>query len=342
MLQRLKSKLFPKGIKRSSLSYKNRLIRRVSPKMLLRDFKALGLGYGDFVCVHSSLSGIGHITGGSESIITALKNIIGHKGTLMMPTFTGGGSTYKYATSNPPCFDPEKTPATTGYLCEKFRCQPGVRRSLHPTHSVAVLGPHSEEMIKGHENSLTPFGEGTPYDYLIRKEGKVLLLNTNANSILHRIQELCDWPNHYLDETYTLDILDGREVRTVTTTVHSPGPYSHMVFPGKADNEVCFIHLPSYGLQFLPGENEVETFQHLDPAVAGFLQDRYQWFLDQNVVRRGKIGFGQAILFDAVLFTARIQEDINNHLSCNPDLYDRDRLKRMRRLDAASGPLPVL
>ncbi len=339
---KLKQALFPKGIKRTLYSYTNQFFRKVSPDMLEKDFVALGLGKGDFVCLHSSLSGLGHLSGGSESVIAVLKTIIGPAGTLMMPAFTGGGSSHAYVTSDPVRFKKDLTPTTTGFLCETFRKHPGVRRSLHPTHSVAVLGPDSEELITGHENSVTPFGDGTPYDKLIQKKGKVLLLNTNANSLMHRIQEITDWPNHYLNEKFTLDIQDGENVRSIKTSVHSPGPYSHMVFPGKSKKEVCFVHFPAYGLQFLLGEKELEVFRRLDNSVTDFLKDRYKWFLEQQIVHKGKVGFGQAVLFDAAPFAERIQNDMSANLSRNQGLYDRERLKRMKKSGMTDGPMPLL
>ncbi len=342
MFRKFKHQLFPKGIKRSSLTFKNRLFRKVSLEMLERDLIALGLSTGDMVCAHSALSGMGHIIDGGESIITAIRNIIGSKGTLMMPTFTGGGSTYRYVSEHYQCFDPENTPATTSNLCEIFRHQPGVRRSLHPTHSVAVLGPFSKELTQGHELSFTPFGDRTPYDHLIRENGKVLLLNINANSLMHRIQEIMDWPNHYLEETFLLDVLDGESIRTVKTAVHSPGPHSHMVFSGKGEKEVCFVHFPSYGLPFLPNENETDVYNRLALDVGSFLNDRYQWFLNHNFVCKGKVGFGKAVLLKAAPFAARIQKDMDAHRSRNPGLYDRERLKRMRETGITNGPMPVL
>ena len=84
--------------------------------------------------------------------------MVGERGTVMMPTFSGGGRAYRYAKSAPAPFDPERAPATAGTLPERFRRWPGVRRSLHPTHSVAARGPQAARLLEGHEKSETPFG----------------------------------------------------------------------------------------------------------------------------------------------------------------------------------------
>jgi len=342
MIQIFKQQLFPKGIKRSSSFYTNRLFRRVSPGMLEKDLIALGLVKGDIVCVHSSLSSLGYLIDGSRSVITALRQTVGRPGTIMMPTFTGGGNTYAYVKSSPAPFKREKTPSTTGLLCELFRQIPGVERSLHPTHSVAVLGPNVRNWIEGHENSTTPFGDNTPYDHLIRENGKVLLLNINANSLMHRIQEIINWPNLYLDELFPLKVMDKNIVKTVETAVHSPGPFSHVVLPGKRENEVRFVHIPSYAIPFFPGQKENDFFQQFRRDTVPFLKQRLQWFLDEGIVHKGKVGYGQAVLLDAGRFAERLTKDMRRHLDLNPDLYHRKRLKQMKENGTCNGTMPVV
>lgn len=342
MIQNLKKSLFPKGLKRSSSGYTNRFFRRVAPGKLEKDLTALGLVRDDIVCVHSSLSGIGFLTDGSQSVITALRRIVGGTGTLMMPTFTGGGSTYAYVTSGPAPFEKDKTPSTTGLLSEIFRQLPGVERSLHPTHSVAVLGPEAGDWIEGHENSTTPFGDNTPYDRLIHENGKVLLLNVNANSLMHRIQEIIDWPNLYLDELFLIKVMDGNRVRTVETAVHSPGPFSHMVLPGKGKDQVRFVHIPAYAIPFFPGQKENDFFQQFRGDAADFLKKRLKWLLDEGIVRKGNVGYGQAVLLNAGLFAERLTKDMHRHLSLNPNLYHRNRLKKMKEKGTCNGAMSVI
>jgi len=65
--------------------------------------------------------------------VSDLKKAIGSKGNLMMTTFSlypKGG-----------VFDVVKTVSEGGILTEFFRKEPGVRRSIHPTHSFAIEGP---------------------------------------------------------------------------------------------------------------------------------------------------------------------------------------------------------
>ena len=60
---------------------------------LIRDLRALGIKENDTVLVHSSLSALGFIEGGAETVIEALKEIITEGGNLLFPTLS-------YATVN--------------------------------------------------------------------------------------------------------------------------------------------------------------------------------------------------------------------------------------------------
>ena len=48
----------------------------------------LGLKAGDLLMVHSSLSSIGFVERGPETIVDCLLDVVGSEGTLVVPTFT--------------------------------------------------------------------------------------------------------------------------------------------------------------------------------------------------------------------------------------------------------------
>ena len=56
---------------------------------LARDLNALGLGSGQTVIVHSSLSALGWVSGGPVTVVQALMDVITPEGTLVMPTHSG-------------------------------------------------------------------------------------------------------------------------------------------------------------------------------------------------------------------------------------------------------------
>lgn len=139
-----------------------------------------GIQKGDHLLVHSSLSKVGEIHGGGETLIDAILNVIGDAGTLVMPTFN-------YTTKIPqPHFDPQSTPGNTGILSELFRKKRGCLRSFSPTHSVAAMGGNASQIISGHlaQDSL---GIGSPIDKVAHMGGIVLLIGVTqmSNSTIH-------------------------------------------------------------------------------------------------------------------------------------------------------------
>lgn len=162
---------------------------------LKTDFHQLGLQPGMTVIVHSSLSSLGWVCGGSVTVIQALTDVITPDGTLVMPTHSGEYSdpaTWK----NPPvpnnwcpiiretmpAFDPQITPTRgMGKIAENFRNFPKVLRSYHPEVSFAAWGKHAETIIKNHSLDYS-LGESSPLARLYDLDGWVLLLGVSYDS----------------------------------------------------------------------------------------------------------------------------------------------------------------
>lgn len=64
----------------------------ITKKSLLEDLKGLGIEKGDTLLVHSSLSSLGWVCGGAQSVIMALIEAVGKEGTIVMPTHSGDWS----------------------------------------------------------------------------------------------------------------------------------------------------------------------------------------------------------------------------------------------------------
>jgi len=149
----------------------------------------LGVREGGTLLVHSSLSSLGYVPGGAETVISVLLDAIGAEGTLVMPTHT-------WYQMNAGCrtFDARNTPSCVGVLTEVFRRMPRVVRSLHPTHSVGALGVTAIALTRGHESALTPCGMGTPYARILEFGGQVLLLGAGlgSNTVFHTVEALAE------------------------------------------------------------------------------------------------------------------------------------------------------
>jgi len=108
----------------------------------------------------------------------------------MMPTFTYPKNEFSL---NDPCW--------TGKVAENFRLQEDVKRSIHPSHSVAVNGKYIN-MVKGHEKSRTPFDKNSPYEKFAKLDSYILMLGTENNSMIHYSQDKVNFPDLFLEGNY--------------------------------------------------------------------------------------------------------------------------------------------
>jgi len=207
--------------------WRNKLASRVvNGDEIKADLNKLGLHKGCAVLVHSSLSSIGYVVGGADAVIDALLEVVGEKGTVAVPTFPFRGLMADYV-QNRPIFDVEKTPSKMGMITERFRQRPDSVRSSHPTHSVAAIGPHASFLTQGHENSLCPFDEASPFSKLIKIGGYVLLLGVDYESmtVLRTFECMVpDFPYQvYSEEPVELHVVDAKgQEKIVMTKAQNP------------------------------------------------------------------------------------------------------------------------
>ncbi len=158
----------------------------LTKKDIVKGLKELGLPEGCAVMVHSALSAFGQVEGGAETVIEALLEAIGPQGTLMMPAMSFDSP-----------FRIESSPSHVGLITEAFRNYPGVTRSLHPTHSVAGIGPLVAELIAGHIDQPTALGPESPWGRLAQRDDAYILFlgcDQDRNTLLHCAEEAVDAP----------------------------------------------------------------------------------------------------------------------------------------------------
>lgn len=188
---------------------------------LVTGFRNAGVEPGDHILVHSSLSSLGWVEGGADTVINALIGAVGKKGTVLFPTLTGCPDD---SPEHPPRFDARHTRCWTGRIPETARGREGGLRSLHPTHSVVAFGALARWFTAGHELVSTPCGPGSPYGRLADIAGKIVLIGVSqsANTSFHHAEEVAGVP--YVVQDAPLDV-------TVTapdgSAFHMRGAYLH-------------------------------------------------------------------------------------------------------------------
>ena len=176
---------------------------------LQADLRALGVKPGMVVLVHSSLSAMGWVCGGSVAVIAALQKALGSTGTLVMPSHSPDltepsgwesppvpESWWPVIRENMPAYDPELTPTRSmGIIAETFRKQQGVRRSAHPQVSFCALGPQASRITDNHALAFG-LGEHSPLARIYDLHGFVLLLGVDHgnNTSMHLAEHRATFP----------------------------------------------------------------------------------------------------------------------------------------------------
>ncbi len=111
---------------------------------------------------------------GPFDLLRALQDLCGADRTLAMPGFSYG----RVLAMDDPVFDARRTPSEMGLLTEIFRRHKGVKRSLHPTHSVLASGPAAERLTRDHHLVDTNCGEGTPFGIMAEEDAVIVGIGT--------------------------------------------------------------------------------------------------------------------------------------------------------------------
>lgn len=145
------------------------------PKLGEKDFRKLlivdfGVEDGDHLFVHASLSLINtDLT--PKRMLAILQNIIGENGSVTVPCYPGMSSKKFMETKKK--FHIKSSPSGMGEFSEYVRKHPDSTRSFHPTKSLASIGL-PKNVLDGHNDSQYPFGEGSPYQKILKYNPKVL------------------------------------------------------------------------------------------------------------------------------------------------------------------------
>jgi aminoglycoside 3-N-acetyltransferase len=218
---------FKKGKIRKSLEKDQRQGKTITTDRLVEDLSRLNIHFGDTVMVHASMSRIGALENGPETVISALLKVIGSVGNIMMPSSPNGGLQLDYIRGLKE-FSVNYSPSAMGAISESFRKMSGVIRSASPTEPVCAFGPDAQWLIEGHFGTLTPYGSDSPWARLADKKGKILYIGVtldNAGTSLHVLEDAVEqfkYPVYY-SEIFVVDVRDADgNLHKVKTKVHNP------------------------------------------------------------------------------------------------------------------------
>ena len=198
----------------------------VTQSQIVERLKEIGLKSGEVVMLHSSLSRIGYVEGGAQTVIDSILKVIGNEGTLVMPAFPAVGFNYDYLMTNP-VFDILNTPSKMGVITEVFRNMKQVKRSLHPTDAVCALGKQADYLTKDHFNQLTPYNQNSPFYRLCELKAKIILIGVDLNSLtnFHTLEDAVpDFEYSVYHQTlFDTQVIDeSGKMLVMKTKVHNP------------------------------------------------------------------------------------------------------------------------
>lgn len=221
---------------------------------LVRDLRALGVRAGGVLMVHTKMSAIGWVVGGTQTAIEALLEVLGPEGTLI--AYAGWEDDPWHLAAWPPewqaayraelpPFDPELSEAdhAVGRLPERLRTWPGSRASGGHVMRMVAVGARAEWLTRDQPWD-DPQGPGSPLAKLVEADGQVLMLGAPLETltVIHHAESLVEGPEKRR-VTYAVPVREGgrvlwREVHDHDTSSRGAFPYERVVPEGTDAFEV--------------------------------------------------------------------------------------------------------
>jgi aminoglycoside 3-N-acetyltransferase len=174
----------------------------VTRARLVADLRRLGLRPGAVLMIHTRMSAIGWVIGGSETVVRALLKALGPAGTLMAYV---SWEEHVYRAdewpaehrdaylAEPPVFDAATAEAVRehGRIPERVRTWPGAERSAHPEAGVVAVGSRAAWLTRTQPTD-DGYGAQSPFARLVEADGQVLLLGAPLETLtrLHHAEAI--------------------------------------------------------------------------------------------------------------------------------------------------------
>jgi aminoglycoside 3-N-acetyltransferase len=162
-----------------------------SAKILREGLMALGVKAGDTLLVHTSLSKLGWVPGGAQTVAETLVSSVGNRGLICVPTFSSQNTDPANWQAPPvpqdwhdeiratmPPFRPAYTlTRSMGAINDVIRSMPDAVRNGHPFSSFAAIGKNAERIVSDFTVAFD-FDEHSPLARLYDANANVLFLGT--------------------------------------------------------------------------------------------------------------------------------------------------------------------
>ena len=224
------------------------------------DLRSLGLTSGDVVMVHASVRAVGEVAGGPDEIHLAIKDVIGHDGTLIMyascPRYVdevGRGNLTAAEEADileklPP-FDAStaRSARDNGALVEMLRTYPGSSVNQHPARFVA-WGKHVAHLFSRQPWNYA-FGRHSALERFVELDGKILLLGCDHDTVtfLHYAEHIVDIPNKRVARFKVPMLENGKRVWRDMEEFDTSGAGAHANWPDRFFAKIVDAHLAESG-----------------------------------------------------------------------------------------------
>lgn len=247
------------------------MTQNTTARHIAEDLLKLGVIPGSSLLVHSSLSALGYVEGGAETVILGLLEALGAEGTLLIPALS-----YEFVTRRNPHFDIRKTPSNIGVIPEYFRKRYGTTRSMHPTHSVCAVGPKTALFLDDHHKDTTPCGQYSPFHKLPEFGGTILMLGCGLkpNTSMHAIEETLA-PPYLFGQPIVYELTDAHGIST--TKMYTP--HNFYIWEQRYDRVGSYLKTPG-----LRQGTVLKAHCHL-------LDARHFWETVLKVMRKNPLAF---------------------------------------------------
>jgi aminoglycoside 3-N-acetyltransferase len=206
-------------------------MQAIAGSRLTAELRRLGLTEGGIAMVHTRMSALGWVVGGSETVVRSLLDALGPDGTLA--AYASWEEHVYHAAewpqehrdvylAEPPVFDPATAEAVRdhGRIPERVRTWPGAERSAHPEASVAGVGPRADWLVDPHPDD-DAYGADSPFARFVEAGGQVLMLGAPLDTVtlLHHAEAIARVPDKRR-VTFRIPVLeDGRVVERTYTDI---------------------------------------------------------------------------------------------------------------------------